>query len=130
MFERHLEDFLIINWKNTHLGDAYDIYTKDGELLGRQFRTDTGPLDILALSKDGKEFLVVELKRDRASDQVVGQTLRYMGWVKKNLCTKAQVVRGCIVALSGDAKLENALHMVDNISFVRYEVDCRLIDEN
>ena len=66
-------------------------------------------MDILALSKDRKEFLVVELKRDRASDEVVGQTLRYMGWVMKNLCTAEQTVKGCIVALSGDAKLENAL---------------------
>ena len=66
---------------------------------------------------------------DRASDQVVGQTLRYMGWVKKNLCSEGQEVKGCIVALSGDAKLENALHMVENISFVRYDVDFRLISE-
>ena len=51
-----------------------------------------------------------------------------MGWVKKNLCSEEQTVKGCIVALSGDAKLENALHMLDNISFVRYEVDFRLIE--
>ena len=98
-------------------------------LVGRQYSTDTGPLNILALSKDGAEFLVVELKRDRASDQVVGQTLRYMGWVKKNLCVGDQSVKGCIVALSGDAKLENALHIVDDVTFVRYEVDFRLISE-
>lgn len=129
MFERHLEDFLITNWEKTHLGDKYVIYEVDGQQVGRQYHTDTGPLDILACSKDGSEFLVVELKRDRASDQVVGQTLRYMGWVKKNLCGKGQVVKGVIVALSGDAKLENALHVVDDISFVRYEVDFRLISE-
>lgn len=129
MFERHLEDFLITNWNHTHLGDNYSIYEENGEVLGRQFRTDTGPIDILALSNDCKEFLVVELKRDRASDEVVGQTLRYMGWVKKNLCSTEQTVKGCIVALSGDNKLENALHALDNVSFVRYEVDFRLIQE-
>ncbi len=129
MFERHLEDFLITNWQNTHLGENYYIYEENGEPVGRQYRTNTGPLDILALSKDGKEFLVVELKRDRASDQVVGQILRYMGWVKKNLCSGGQNVKGCIVALSGDTKLEDALHTLDNISFVRYEVDFRLIKE-
>ncbi len=129
MFERHLEDFLITNWKQTHLGEKYSIYEENGLPVGRQYRTDTGPLDILALSKDGKEFLVVELKRDRASDEVVGQTLRYMGWVKKNLCSAEQTVKGCIVALSSDTKLENALHTLDNINFVRYEVDFRLIEE-
>lgn len=127
MFERHLEDFLVSNWQQTHLAEKYSIYEEDGVQVGRQYRTETGPLDILALSKDGKEFLVVELKRDRASDEVVGQTLRYMGWVKKHLCTDEQIVRGCIVALRSDSKLENALHMLDNISFVRYEVDFRLI---
>ena len=129
MFEKHLEEFLITNWRQTHLGDNYSIYEENGELVGRQYRTETGPLDILALSKDSKEFLVVELKRDRASDEVVGQTLRYMGWVKKNLCAADQTVKGCIVALSGDAKLENALHTLDSITFVRYEVDFRLIEE-
>lgn len=129
MFEKHLEDFLVTNWSRTHLSDSYLIYEEDGEQVGRQYRTETGPLDILAISKDGKEFLVVEIKRDRASDEVVGQTLRYMGWVKKNLCSKEQAVKGCIIASRGDAKLENALHMLDSISFARYEVDFKLIAE-
>ena len=129
MFERHLEDFLVTNWQHTNLGATHSIYEENGELVGRQYRTDTGPLDILALRNDGKEFLVVELKRDRASDEVVGQTLRYMGWVKKNLCTDDQEVRGCIVALSGDPKLENALHTLETIDFLRYEVSFKLIQE-
>jgi len=41
-----------------------------------QHATETGPLDILALRKYGSEFLVVELKKGRASDVVVGQILR------------------------------------------------------
>lgn len=129
MFERHLEDFLVTNWQHTDLGQTHSIYEENGEQVGRQYRTETGPLDILALRKDGKEFLVVELKRDRASDEVVGQTLRYMGWVKKNLCNNDQGVRGCIVALSGDAKLENALHTLESIDFLRYEVSFSLIQE-
>jgi len=128
MFEKHLEDFLVTNWDHTPLGKTHSIYEEDGVQLGRQYRTETGPLDILALSKDGNEFLVVELKRDRASDEVVGQTLRYMGWVLKTLCSDYQTVSGCIVALSGDSKLENALYAIDNINFLRYEVDFRLID--
>ena len=78
--EKHLEDFLVENWASTDLGTTYDIYEEDGELVGQQYPTDTGPLDILAISKDKKRLLVVELKKGRASDVVVGQTLRYMGY--------------------------------------------------
>jgi len=38
-------------------------------------------LDILAKDPAGK-FVVVELKRDKASDVAVGQILRYVGWVR------------------------------------------------
>lgn len=128
MFERHLEDFLVTNWERTKFANSYNILEEDGIRVGRQFRTDTGPLDILALSKDGSEFLVLELKKGRASDEVVTQTLRYMGWVQENLCNSSQSVRGCIVALSGDARLENALKMIEKIEFLRYEIDFRLVE--
>ena len=127
LFEKHLEDFIVSNWKNTHLANKYKIYEENGVQVGRQYRTETGPLDILAISHDETELLVIELKRDRASDEVVGQILRYMGWIKKNIAKPHQVVSGCIIALRSDAKLENALYTLPNINFVRYEVDFRLI---
>lgn len=77
--EKHLEDFLVANWEQTELGRTYDIYEDDGERIGQQYGTDTGPIDILAISKDKRELLVVELKKGRAADAVVGQILRYMG---------------------------------------------------
>ena len=61
-------DFLIANWSLTPLARNYDIFERDGEVVGRQFRTDTGPIDILGQRRDKSDFLVVELKRDRASD--------------------------------------------------------------
>lgn len=127
LFEKHLEDFIVSNWNNTHLAKNYKIYEEDGNQIGRQYRTETGPLDILAISHDETEFLVIELKRDRASDEVVGQILRYMGWIKKNIAKPHQTVSGCIIALRSDAKLENALYTLPNINFVKYEVDFRLI---
>ena len=126
--EKHLEEFLVSNWQLTELGKRYDILAKDGQSIGQQYRTDTGPMDILAVSKDKSHYLIVELKRDRASDAVVGQTLRYMGWVAKNLCSDKQEVKGVIVALQGDGKLENALYAVPNIDFIRYEIDFRLVE--
>ena len=76
--EKHLEDFLIKNWSSTSLGKTHDIFEEDGELIGQQYQTDTGNIDILAISKDKKELLVVELKKGRARDAEVGQILTYM----------------------------------------------------
>lgn len=61
--EKHLEEFLIQNWQHTEFGPRYDIYEEDGELVGQQYPSDTGPIDILAISKDRSELLVVELKK-------------------------------------------------------------------
>ena len=124
--EKHLEDFLVQNWAGTELGKDFDIYSEDGEKVGQQYLTDSGPLDILAVSKDKKRLLVVELKKGRASDVVVGQTLRYMGFVKEELAESEQIVEGAIIALEDDAKIRRALAVTQNITFYRYEITFRL----
>ena len=124
--EAHLEDFLVANWPHTELGKDYDIYEEDGE-KAQQYQTDTGPLDILAISKDRKRLLVVELKKGRASDAVVGQTLRYMSYVMEELAEKGQTVLGAVIALEDDQRLRRALMMTPNISFYRYQVSFKLV---
>jgi restriction system protein len=124
--EKHLEDFLVANWANTELGKKYDIYPEDGKPVGQQYPSDTGPIDILAISKDKKELLVVELKRGRASDTVVGQVQRYMGYVLEELAESGQVVRGLIIALDDDLKIRRALKVTNNIDFMRYKVSFSL----
>ena len=124
--EKHLEDFLVQNWAGTELGKDFDIYSEDGEKVGQQYLTDSGPLDILAVSKDKKRLLVVELKKGRASDVVVGQTLRYMDFVKEELAEPDQTVEGAIIALEDDAKIRRALAVTQNITFYRYEITFRL----
>ncbi len=124
--EKHLEDFLVQNWRQTELGKYYDIYEEDGELVGQQYQSDTGPLDILAISKDKKELLVVELKKGRVSDSVVGQIQRYMGYVKEELAEEGQIVKGVIIALEDDLKIKRALSVTTNIEFYKYQVSFRL----
>ena len=123
--EKHLEDFLVANWEQTPLGRKYDIY-QDEENFGQQFPTDTGPIDILAISKDEKEVLVVELKKGRASDSVVGQIQRYMGYVKDELIEKGQSVKGVIIGFDDDIKLQRALSVTNDIEFYKYKVDFKL----
>ena len=119
--EKHLEDFLIANWSQTPLGKEYDIYQEE-ENFGRQFPTDTGPIDILAISKDKQVVLVVELKKGRASDSVVGQIQRYMGYIAEEIAEEHQQVRGVIIALEDDLRIRRALRVASNIDFYRYEV--------
>jgi len=128
--EKHLEDFIINNWSLTEFGATHDVYQENGELVGKQYRTDTGPLDILAISKDKNEFLVIELKKGRASDQALGQLQRYMGFVKEKLATNGQEVSGCIVALNDDQHLRYALLATKNIRFYQYEIDFRLMEKH
>lgn len=124
--EKHLEEFLVKNWKNTILGKEYDIYEIDGEVIGQQFQSDTGPLDILAISKDKKTLLVVELKKGRVSDNVVGQIQRYMGFVKEELAEPNQTVKGIIIGLDDDIRIKRALAVTTNIEFFRYKVNFQL----
>ena len=124
--EAHLEEFLVKNWPNTELGRDYDIYEEDGE-QAQQYQTDTGPLDILAISKDKKRLLVVELKKGRASDAVVGQTLRYMSFVQDELAGEGQTVLGAIIAQEDDQRLRRALSMTPSIAFYRYQVSFKLV---
>ncbi|WP_201291474.1 endonuclease NucS domain-containing protein [Arthrobacter zhaoguopingii] len=125
--EKQLEDFLVHNWSRTALGRDYDIFsTEDEGDIGRQFKTDIGLMDILAISKDRTRLLVVELKRGRASDVVVGQIQRYMGYAKAILAEPGQSVEGVIIAQEDDAKIRYALSVAANIRFLRYRVEFHL----
>lgn len=129
-FEKHLENFLLHNWDKTPLGKDYDIYEDDNG-SGQQYPTDTGRIDILAISKNKKNLLVVELKRDAASDAVVGQIQRYMGYVKEELAGEEQSVHGVIIGLKegndrDDVRIRRALQVATNIDFYQYEVSFKL----
>ena len=123
--ETHLEDFLVKNWSHTELGKDYDIYEEGGE-RAQQFKVDTGRLDILAISKDKKRLLVVELKKGRASDAVVGQILRYMSFVQEELADGREV-HGVIIAHEDDPRIKRALKMTSNIVFYLYKVSFHLV---
>ncbi len=121
LLEKHLESYIEKFWDETIFGKDFDIYEN-----GRQFPTETGPLDLLAQKKDKSEFLVLELKRDKTSDVAVAQTLRYMGYIKKELATNDEKVKGCIIGTQEDRNLVNAISMVPEIDFYRYNINFSL----
>lgn len=80
---------------------------EDGlEVVGRQFSTPVGFIDILCKDKN-ENLVVVELKKGIGSFEVAGQILKYMAWVHENLA-KGKQVRGFIVAKTYDEQLEYA----------------------
>ena len=57
---------------------------------------------------------------------MVGQVLRYMGWVKKNLCKEGQSVKGLVICHDPDPKLSYALEMTRGIDVRYYSVSFKL----
>ncbi len=58
---------------------------------------------------------------------VVGQTLRYMGYVLEELAASDQSVEGAIIALEDDPKIRRALAAAPNIRFYRYQITFKLV---
>jgi hypothetical protein len=74
--EAYLEEFLLTNWHKIEWGAPLELYNGRE---GHQFVTSVGRLDFLAVDTRDMALVVIELKRGRPSDQVVGQAARYMG---------------------------------------------------
>ena len=123
-----MEEFIVTNFDTIFKRDL-KIYEETGVDDGRQYDiTDIGRIDILAIEPKSNSFVVIELKKGRPSDQVIGQILRYMGWVKKNLCKDGQGVRGLVICGEPDPKLSYALDMTNNIDLRYYSVWFKLTE--
>ena len=102
---------------------AIKTYSADQRLI----LISTSDLEFIYLDKDNKkELLVVELKKGRASDAVVGQIQRYMGYVKDELAEPGQMVRGVIIAFEDDTRVRRALSVAQNIEFYTYSIQFKL----
>jgi RecB family endonuclease NucS len=83
----------------------------------------------LARDKSNHDWVVIELKKGKSSDAVVGQLLRYMGWVKKHRATGGESVRGIIITSTPDDKIKYALLVSQGVSFYTYRVSFDLVEE-
>lgn len=123
VLEKYLEDFIVANFQAIFKG-RLRLYESDGQ----QYQTDVGTIDILAVDTTDNSLVVLELKKGRPSDQVVGQVLRYMGWVKENLCEIGQSVRGLVICREPDPRLTYALKMTTGVDLRYYAVSFQLRD--
>ena len=122
-FERDLQNYLVQNLGLLEHGlKLYE--DEDGAFTGVEFPAGQRYIDILAVGTDGA-YVVIETKVSRAYDRVVGQILRYMGWVKENLAGDA-LVRGVIVASEISNDLILATSSVEDIRLVEYEISFSL----
>ena len=78
-FERDLRNYLVRNLGLIEPG--LRLYEEEG-ITGVEFPVGGRFIDILAVDKRGC-YVVIELKVSRGYDRVIGQLLRYMGWVEK-----------------------------------------------
>ncbi len=122
--ESQLEDFLIANWETIPEFNDLEILQEDGDYIGHQYDLkDIGRIDLLCKHKKTGDFYVLELKRGQGSDKAVGQILKYIGWVMKNLATMGQKVYGIIITYEEDQKLRYAIEPVkDFIQLKTYKI--------
>ena len=126
VLEQYLEDFLHSNWDRIDFGRRLELWSPDSR-PPRQFdASPVGRLDFLSRDLDTDALVVIELKRATPSDAVVGQTLRYMGWVKEALARAEQRVEGIILVGDADQRLLYAASVVPGLRVVQYRIDFRL----
>lgn len=108
--ERHLEDFVV---------QQLDAIEPGLRLESRQLSTPAGRLDLLCRDVEDN-YVVVELKTVQGTDQVMGQILRYMGWLKEAYGTEK--IRGIIIAGSKNQALSYAVKAVPNVQVKEFKL--------
>lgn len=95
---------------------------EDEDIRGIEYEAGGGRrIDILALDKSGA-FVVLELKVSRGYDRVVGQLLRYINWVRKELAEPGQRVRGIIVCRAISEDLRLACASIRDVELCEYKL--------
>ena len=113
--EEDLQKYLAQHWDATSLGKDWKLYGNGHVNTG-----EIGIIDLLAQHRNRPSWLVVELKVHKTSDEVLGQVLRYMGWVKQHLAGENDTVEGLIVALGTDPQTWYGLKCLSDVRMICY----------
>ena len=107
---------------NLHIIEAGLKLFEDEDIRGLEYPAGGGRrIDILAVDKAGG-FVVLELKVEKGYDRVVGQLLRYMNWVRKELAEPGQRVRGIIVCRTMSEDLRLACASIPDVELLEYQL--------
>lgn len=121
----HYQSLIHRNFKHLFKGKLkyYDA-ERQNENHGHFDTQEVGIMDFLA-TDEKNNLVVIELKR-ASSDTTMGQILRYMGWVKKNICDSSKKVRGIIIAETKDNRLDYALQVSPDVEFKKMKLDVEI----
>lgn len=119
--EKVLEDTLVRYWQQSAFGQLNVNLSRPelGLRAGRQVATPAGRIDILGWQPLDCTWWVVELKKGRSDDRVVGQAQRYMGFVR---ASTGEPVRGAVVVQEISPRLRLATQEA-GLSLWRFELD-------
>jgi hypothetical protein len=117
-YESDLRDFLARNLAIVRRD--LRLYSDEG-ITGVEFPAGGRFIDILAVTPENN-YVVIELKVSRGHDRVVGQLLRYLGWISKNLAEPKQTVTGIIVARDITEDLLLACTQTPNVELFEYQL--------
>jgi len=120
----HLRTYLA---KNLHLIEEgiqlyVDVFGNDGV----EYPSDFGPIDILAIDKQGR-FVVIEIKTERFTDVSSGQILKFRNWVRRHLAS-GNKVRGYLIGSEIPEHIRYSLADCDDIYLKEYNLSIKLKD--
>jgi endonuclease len=121
-YESDLREFLAKNLSLIEPG--LHLYQEEG-ITGVEFPAGGRFIDILAVDSQNN-LVVIELKVSRGYDRVVGQLLRYMGWISKYHAEPTQQVRGIIVAREITEDLLLACSPLTGVKLYEYKLSVDL----
>lgn len=119
LLERDLQSFLAAHLDVIEPGL---VMFDDEGMRGLEYEAGGGRrIDILAMDKDNN-FVVLELKVSRGYDRVIGQLLRYMNWVRRELAESGQRVRGIIICRTMSEDLRLACASIPDVELFEYKL--------
>ena len=121
-YEHDLRDYLGRNLDLIEPG--LKLYNEEG-ITGIEFPAGGRFIDILAVDRNGA-YVVIELKVSKGYDRVVGQLLRYMGWIEQHHSEPGRQVRGVIVAKKITDDLKLACGRISGVQLFEYELSVTL----
>lgn len=121
-YESDLRNYLSKNLQE--IEDGLKLYEYEG-ITGVEFPVGGRFIDILAIDKNNN-LVVIELKVSRGYDRAIGQILRYIAWLEKNLAETKQKVRGVIIASNISNDLLLAASKISEVELFEYDLKVNL----